>query len=369
MIKILCIHQGYELYGSDRMFLLSLKAFREKYGESKITVHLPKEGDLSEIILRDKLSDELVIRDMAILRKSEIKKFKFAKIFRQLFNILSKIKICNEYDIVYVNSIVVIDYLIACRFTNAKTIVHIHEIPTKAVTFFFQQLIRFSQSHAIFISKAVKKNFSRIRNGHLVINGIKGFKPCKGEQKEVMNILHIGRINAWKGQDILLRSIIGLDSLDKAKIRVHIVGGVFEDQSHYLKELKITVSKFHLDSIIKFYDFSNNPEEDYRWADVVVVPSKLPEPFGLVAVEAMSAGAVVIAAQHGGLSEVFEDGISGIYFKPNCERELKKAIISVLNNTEKMNFLSINGRELFLRKFTESAYISRFISALGNIEK
>jgi len=368
-MRILCVHQGYELYGSDRMFLLSLKAFREKYPESHITVHLPKEGSLSELIFKDKVVDELIIREMGVLRKNDFKKFRFKQIFSQLANIPDKVKFCDKFDIVYVNSIVVVDYLIACHYTTAKSIVHIHEIPSKLLTGIFQRLIKFSQSYSIFISNAVRQNFPKIRNGEIVLNGIQGFAYCNRHCKEILNILHIGRINAWKGQDFLLRSIAGLDSKSKKRINVHIVGGVFEDQIHFKTQLETMVTEYSLNSIVSFHDFRENPEEDYRWADVVVVPSKLPEPFGLVAIEAMSTGAIVLAAKHGGLSEVFEDGTSGIYFEPNNEEALKEALTGILNSSEKVKLLSRNGHKIYKEKFTEEAYISRFAAAIGNIEE
>jgi glycosyltransferase involved in cell wall biosynthesis len=48
-----------------------------------------------------------------------------------------------------------------------------------------------------------------------------------------------------------------------------------------------------------------------RRALVVVVPSTGPEPLGLVALEAMAAGAVVVASAVGGLTETVEDGRNG----------------------------------------------------------
>ena len=44
----------------------------------------------------------------------------------------------------------------------------------------------------------------------------------------------------------------------------------------------------------------------------LLFPIDWPEPFGLVMIEAMSAGTPVIAWRHGSAPEVIEDGISGL---------------------------------------------------------
>ncbi|HTN92020.1 MAG TPA: glycosyltransferase family 4 protein, partial [Sorangium sp.] len=49
----------------------------------------------------------------------------------------------------------------------------------------------------------------------------------------------------------------------------------------------------------------------HRIADMALVPS-LYEPFGFTAIEAMASGVPVIAASAGGLSEIVQDGESGL---------------------------------------------------------
>ncbi|MCQ6458653.1 glycosyltransferase family 4 protein, partial [Vibrio parahaemolyticus] len=50
----------------------------------------------------------------------------------------------------------------------------------------------------------------------------------------------------------------------------------------------------------------------YGRAQFVVMPSRMPEPFGLVGLEAMAAGVPVIASDVGGVREWLEDGRNGI---------------------------------------------------------
>lgn len=51
--------------------------------------------------------------------------------------------------------------------------------------------------------------------------------------------------------------------------------------------------------------------EYYQVADLAVVPSEFEEPFGMVAIEAMAAGAPVLATRKGGLPEIVKDSVTG----------------------------------------------------------
>src|SRR4051794_23484652 len=46
-MRIVCVHQGYELYGSDRCFIESVAALREAWPRAEIEVVLPREGPIA----------------------------------------------------------------------------------------------------------------------------------------------------------------------------------------------------------------------------------------------------------------------------------------------------------------------------------
>jgi glycosyltransferase involved in cell wall biosynthesis len=58
-----------------------------------------------------------------------------------------------------------------------------------------------------------------------------------------------------------------------------------------------------------------------------IVPSLWPEPFGLVAVEAMCSGIPVVASRIGGLPEIVVDGVTGILVTPGDTTELRAALL------------------------------------------
>ena len=68
----------------------------------------------------------------------------------------------------------------------------------------------------------------------------------------------------------------------------------------------------------------------FRRCTVTVVPSLMHEAFGLVALEAMSAGRPVIASSIGGLPDIITDGKNGILVEPGDVEALRAALARVL---------------------------------------
>ncbi|MEI6059275.1 MAG: glycosyltransferase family 4 protein [Bacteroidota bacterium] len=263
----------------------------------------------------------------------------------------------------YINSIVIIDYILATRFAKTKAFIHIHELPQGYASKIFSKLLSFSGAHLIFISSASKNAFIHLKNAKqsIVWNGVKPLQQSKpiAEALNKIKLLLIGRINSWKGQPLLIEAIALLSDTEKNIIEVQIVGDVFMDQQQLKTELTEQIFKNNLQDKIKISPFTTSPEVFYNWADVVIVPSLLPEPFGLVAIEAMSLGKLVIAAGHGGLKEIITHNVSGMLFKPGDANDLSHKIKEVIQNPSLITVLGENGRRKFETNFTEEIYIKK----------
>ena len=78
-------------------------------------------------------------------------------------------------------------------------------------------------------------------------------------------------------------------------------------------------------------------------AAIVVVPSRWPEPFGLVALEALASGAALICSPRGGLPEVAGD--AAIYADPDRPAEIAAAIRTLASDEGRRAALAEAGRE------------------------
>ena len=84
---------------------------------------------------------------------------------------------------------------------------------------------------------------------------------------------------------------------------------------------------------IRFAGFRSDVENIYGAADVVAVPSTQPDPLPNAALEAAAAGCCVVAADHGGLPEIIEDGVTGRLVTPGDPAALA-AVLDALREDE-----------------------------------
>jgi len=371
-MKILCVHQGYELYGSDKTFIQSVKSFRDKYPDAFIHVLLPKKGAITEYLAP--YASKIDYKCLWILRKSTIKSLigkGFVDLLRETY---AAWKLMREYDFTYINTAVVLNFIIASFFSAAARVVHIHEIPSRFGCFVFSGLLVWSRAAVIYNSNATKRSFfippwqfeKVIPNG--VANPLADVVPAASKDK-TFNILMIGRLNDWKGQDLVIKAFHGIKESKLKSIKLKIVGDVFEAQHYFKDELLQLITHLALDESVELVGFKSDPESVYQWADVVVVPSKKPEPFGLVAIEAMSYAKCVIAANHGGLVDIVEEGVTGFLFPPLDADALRDAICSAFDHRECCSKMGREGYLRFETLFTEKTYMHAISSLPSEVSK
>ncbi|GBQ42247.1 hexosyltransferase [Komagataeibacter europaeus LMG 18890] len=92
-------------------------------------------------------------------------------------------------------------------------------------------------------------------------------------------------------------------------------------------------------------------------AAIVVVPSRWPEPFGMTALEAMAAGAALIASPVGGLPEVVENG--GLLCAPEPATGLARAMAGLMDDLPAREALTARGRVQAARFSIEHARACR----------
>lgn len=80
-------------------------------------------------------------------------------------------------------------------------------------------------------------------------------------------------------------------------------------------------------------------------AQIVVVPSRWGEPFGLVALEAMSTGRPVIAFNSGGLSEQVAHGVTGILVERGHVHEMKQSILDLADDVARCREMGREARK------------------------
>jgi glycosyltransferase involved in cell wall biosynthesis len=128
-------------------------------------------------------------------------------------------------------------------------------------------------------------------------------------------ILLPGRLTAWKGHALLLDALARVrDVPDWVCV---LVGPAREGKDRFGAALTAQAARLGLSGRLRFAGACSDMPAAFALADLVVVPSLKPEPFGRTIVEAQAMGRVVLAAAHGAALETVEDGVSGFHVPPN----------------------------------------------------
>jgi glycogen synthase len=139
-------------------------------------------------------------------------------------------------------------------------------------------------------------------------------------------ILYVGRLVQQKGVHILLDAF---EKLNREKI--HNLSLIIVGEGPLKKSLLAAVNSRGLQENIHLIGFVDESTllALYRSANICVIPS-IYEPFGIVALEAMASGVPIVVSNVGGLSEIVENGITGLEFSAGDANSLVAAIRRLL---------------------------------------
>ncbi len=121
---------------------------------------------------------------------------------------------------------------------------------------------------------------------------------------------------------------------------------------NYLEYIKSKIPPHLSDQVI----FTGSlPQEQvlpyYQQADVVINPS-LSEAFGMSLVEAMATQTPVVATKIGGMTEIVNDGVTGLLTDPGDIQALTKAITKIISEPDTASKMREAGRKKVLQYYT-----------------
>lgn len=154
-----------------------------------------------------------------------------------------------------------------------------------------------------------------------------------------IRILFVGSLIKQKGLNVLINLI---NSLNPLKYEFSIVGkGEYKKNIEYIFERdNVTYhgyigNKDELSKIVKYHHIFLNPS---------IKTKKWQELFGIVNIEAMAAGLVVIASNHIGPSEIIANGVNGFLVEENKPKQIMNILSRLENNPSEYNEISQNAK-------------------------
>lgn len=171
-------------------------------------------------------------------------------------------------------------------------------------------------------------------------------------------ILFAGQLVKGKGVDLLLRALNKVGGNWDAKI----VGAGSD-----LANLTRLASGLGLSDRVEFVGRVGSEELSnyYDAARVVVVPSRWPEPFGMVGLEAMHHQRPVVAFDVGGISEWLFDGINGSLVPEQDIDVFAAALTEILLNDVRAAGMGASGKKIARNLFSFDSYLTALENQLS----
>ena len=144
------------------------------------------------------------------------------------------------------------------------------------------------------------------------------------ENKKI--IMLPARPTLWKGQEAMISAMAKLSDKDAILILVGAAAG----HEGFQSKLIAHISSNQVEGRVIFAPETRDMPATMMLADVVVMPSITPEPFGRIAIEAQAMGRPVVAFNNGGATESIIDKETGWLAKPDDIDDLADAVDQAL---------------------------------------
>lgn len=378
--NILVIHGNNDLYGADRILLdlltrLDRTRFRPIVVLPTDTQHINR---LSPELA--KAGIETLFLPIAVMRRKYLRAWKMPGFAldvltgtRRLLGIIRG----RQISLVHTNTNTILSAGLAARWARVPHIWSMHEITMdpalvrRALHFLVPRLA----TRVVTVSRAVRDHMQKdapqfADRFECVCGGIdlQPFLGARGRARvrkewgigdEEVLVGMVGRLNRWKGQAVLAEAAKQLLG-GHPHLKFVAVGGVFDDESFRKQQLQDQIRALGMQDRFLISDFRSDMPDVYAALDVFVLPSTLPEPFGLAVIEAMASAKPVVATAPGGPSETVVNGETGYLVPPSDPAALAGALQGLVSDPERRARMGAAGRNRACELFSISRYVTEF---------
>ncbi|WP_164990432.1 glycosyltransferase [Agromyces albus] len=319
-LRVLVAHPGAELYGSDRVVLESVTGMVDAGAIVEVTV--PENGPLIEEL--ERAGATVFVEPALVLRKSMMRPSNWpSAVVLAIRAIAAARRLLRRHPgLVYVNTITLPLWPVLARVRAIPTLTHIHEAEGGASRLLLRALYL---PHLCANATVANSDFSRsiaerayrslARRTYVIYNGVPG--PVAATPARIslegspVHLAYVGRLSPRKGTDLVISAAAELIDAG-VDLDVDVLGEAFAGYEWYSDELHEAVARRGIDSRVRFLGFRDDVWATLEFADIVVIPSRIGEPFGNTAVEAALAARPLIVSESSGLLEATQ-GLPGVH--------------------------------------------------------
>ena len=296
---------------------------------------LPERGELAERL--EGAGAEVVVHPLAVLRRRLVNPagaLGLARAMRRDRAEIGALARNRGAVLVHANTSVILSGGAVARAVGVPHLVHVREIYPRLRVAWPVMRRRLLRADALAcISHAVQAQFAGSPRAHLVYDGLARVPEPPGREaaRERLGLpadafvaAFVGRLSGWKGQDVLARAL-ALEPLAEIGA-IGLVAGDEVPGSGEGAGLDRLAAELDVQERLVRLGFVQDTDVVLGAANAVVVPSKRPEPLGLVALEGMAAGLPVVASNEGGVAEIVREAKAGALVPPGDPAALATAL-------------------------------------------
>lgn len=151
-------------------------------------------------------------------------------------------------------------------------------------------------------------------------------------------VVMVGNVRWWKGQHVVLSAAQLMSAEHRRLLHIVFVGACGSQDAAYKRQLDNAVESSGLTGLVSFLGARDDVPDLLNAADIAVHASIIPEPFGLVVLEAMALGKAVVAANKGGPAEYLTPGV-GITYDVEKPKDLSEILRDLATDAGKRKAL------------------------------
>ena len=289
-------------------------------------------------------------------------------------------------DVVVVVTTALPAALIAARLEHIPTVVYVGEtFPSRdtdgTVRWLGGRVIaRLCEALAdrlVCCSETVAGQFNRLGSAVTIYPGISrvyaegdraGFRARYGLEAASPVIAVVGNLTAGRGQDTAVRALAVIrERLPGAQLVIAGLPHPRPIDEAFAASVHDLASELGVERSVVFTGFVERVADVYAAADVVVNPARFDEPFGRVALEALTAGRPVVASAVGGIPEVLRDGRDALLVPSDDPVALAEAVSRLVEDPALRDRLVAEGSRRVEFEFGEEAGIEAFEGVIADV--
>lgn len=374
---VIAAHPNPELYGADRVFLETVEGLVAQ--GHRVIATLPEDGPLlAELSER---GAEVVLFPTPVLRKSArtprgllLLAFESVRDFVKGVIFLRRIR----PDVLYVSTVTIPLWLVLARLCRIPALSHVHEAE-KSVS----KVSKLGLATPLLLASSIVANsrFSQdvladtiprlSKKIQVVYNGVPGPSTMSQPRLRVeapFRVLYVGRLSHRKGVDTLIAAMAELKGRN-IEAHLDIVGAVYPGYEWYETQLQEQTTALGLNDSVTFHGFCPDVWPFLERTDVSVVPSRIDEPFGNTAVEAILAGRPLVVSDSAGLREAAGGYLSPQYVAVESPGEIANALETIRENWSRFRSDAMLDASTAAARHNTASYQKYVANALADIRR